>query len=63
MSVKENWINEFIYLLNVCDPKIDTLNEYYSYQLATAYFDWNSEGTGPEDSVEEAFQRYKSGQE
>lgn len=56
MDIKEQWINDFIDLLEEEDP--DTSNRRdISYQLATAHFDWGDNGH-PERSPEEAFTLY-----
>jgi hypothetical protein len=49
---------ERLWAHHTCDWDSGNRNQDYPYQLATAYFDWNIEGTAPEYTVDEAFQRY-----
>jgi hypothetical protein len=58
MNTKREWIAEFEVLLLKGGPTLNKNNPNYSYQLATAYFDWNSDCTSPECTPQEAYQRY-----
>lgn len=56
MSIKSDWIVEFEKLLIDNNPLINSTNIFYSYQIASAYFDYASDGQ-PEESVQSAFER------
>lgn len=61
MSFKLAWIMQFeerLWEYHTCDWDAGNRNPDYPYQLAVAYFDWNTEGTAPEYTVAEAFERY-----
>ena len=65
---KGQWLEEFENLLLAEDWNINARgNPDCSYQLATAYFDWRYDEYGepvkPEQTVEEAFERYLENRE
>lgn len=56
MSVKSDWIDDFVDKL--LDYDYETFHDnIYAFQLAVAYFDWADVDT-PEQTVDEAFERY-----
>lgn len=57
MSIKSDWIVEFEKLLIDNNPLINSTNILYSYQIASAYFDYASDGQ-PEETPSEAFLRW-----
>lgn len=69
-EIKEQWYDEFMELLweyHTCDWEYANSNPNYPFQLAVAYFDWESDGSGKIIQVvstpREAFQRYLEGLE
>lgn len=60
MNIKAQWVKSFeekLWQYHTCDWQYGNDNQDYSFQLASAYFDWSDDGQ-PEESVEEAFERY-----
>jgi hypothetical protein len=65
MNIKEQWIDSFeehLWEHHTCDWDAGNRNPDYPFQLAVAYFNWGIDGL-PEESVEEAFNRYLENQE
>lgn len=61
MNIKSEWIDKFEELLwehHTCNWEEGNNNPDYPFQLAVAYFDWNTDGTAPERTVQEAFEDY-----
>lgn len=63
--MKAQWVDNFEEKLwghHTCDWDAGNRNPDYPYQLAVAYFNWAYDEHGkaiePEESVEEAFERY-----
>lgn len=60
MNIKSQWIDQFeekLWEHHTCDWDAGNRIPDYSYQLATAYFDWGGGGI-PARTVEEAFSDY-----
>ena len=61
MNIKAQWIEVFeekLWEHHTCDWSAGNSIPDLAYQTATAFFDWNRDGTEAERTVEEAFKDY-----